>query len=75
MEAYFSTPSFSWQKIGPPLHYANPQFEQFYNVAMREYWLQSGVNSWLKAVSKSAYIVLISVFFISGRSLWSACSR
>jgi hypothetical protein len=60
---YFSTPSFSWQKMGPPLHYANPQFEQFYNVAMRQYWLQSGVNSWSKAVSKAGYIVLISVFF------------
>ena len=49
--------------MGPPLHYANPQFEQFYNVAMRQYWLQSGVNSWSKAVSKAGYIVLISVFF------------
>ena len=62
-KTYFSTPSFSWQKLGPPLHYANPQFDQFYNVAMRQYWLQSGVNSWSKAVIKAGYIVLISVFF------------
>jgi hypothetical protein len=62
-KTYFSTPSFSWQKMGLPLQYANPQFEQFYNVGMRQYWLQSGVNSWSKAVSKAGYIVLISVFF------------
>src|SRR5271157_33280 len=62
-KTYFSTPTFSWQKMGPPLHYTNPQLEEFYNVAMRQYWLQSGVSSWSKGFSKAAYIVLISVFF------------
>jgi hypothetical protein len=28
---YFSTPSFLWQAAKPPLHYANPQFDKFYN--------------------------------------------
>ena len=62
-KTYFSTPTFSWQKMGPPRHYANPQFEEFYNGAMRQYWLQSRVSSWSKGVSKAAYILLISIFF------------
>ena len=62
-KTYFSTPTFSWQKMGPALHYANPQFEAFYNGAMRQYWLQNGVSSWAKGISKAAYIVMISGFF------------
>jgi hypothetical protein len=30
--AYFNYPIFSWEKAPPPLHYANPQFETFFNV-------------------------------------------
>ncbi len=62
-KTYFSTPTFSWQKMGPALHYSNPQLEEFYNVAMRQYWLQNGVSSWSKGISKAAYVVLIAVFF------------
>jgi len=29
---YFSDPVFAWQKPNPPLHYANQQFEVFFNV-------------------------------------------
>ena len=28
---YFHYPMFAWQKAPPPLHYANPQFEAFFN--------------------------------------------
>ena len=34
---YFSTPTFIWQKSKPPLHYANPMFEAFYNGWVRDY--------------------------------------
>ena len=29
--AYFAYPLFAWQKMPPPLHYLNPQFEAFFN--------------------------------------------
>jgi hypothetical protein len=29
--AYFAYPLFAWQKMPPPLHYSNPQFEAFFN--------------------------------------------
>jgi hypothetical protein len=30
-QEYITTPVFLWQRARPPLHYANPQFEIFYN--------------------------------------------
>jgi hypothetical protein len=32
---YFNYPLFAWQKVQPPLHYANPQFEAFFNTWLR----------------------------------------
>jgi hypothetical protein len=28
---YFNYPVFAWQQVPPPLHYSNPQFEDFFN--------------------------------------------
>jgi len=67
---YQSLPTFSWQPMRPALHYANPQFESFYNGAMREAWVQNGVNSLPKAVRKTAYVLAVSLFFF----LWPALS-
>jgi hypothetical protein len=69
-KTYMSTPTFSWQKIRPPLHYANPQFEQFYNGAMRRTWLQSGVTSMPRGAWKAAYILAFTMFFF----LWPQLS-
>jgi hypothetical protein len=69
-KTYQSLPTFSWQTIRPALHYANPQFEAFYNGAMHEAWSQNGVNSLPKAVRKAAYVLVVSIFFF----LWPALS-
>ena len=69
-KTYMSTPTFSWQKERPPLHYANPQFEQFYNGAMRRAWSQGGVTSPSKGLEKVAYILALSMFFF----LWPQLS-
>jgi len=34
-------PVFLWDPLRPPLHYSNPQFEQFYNVRERKLYLSS----------------------------------
>ena len=34
-QQYFNYPAFAWQAPRPPLHYANPQFETFFNVWQR----------------------------------------
>jgi hypothetical protein len=39
---YHSTPLFLWEHAKPPLHYRNPQFEDFYNGWARENY----ANSW-----------------------------
>jgi hypothetical protein len=67
---YQSLPTFSWQKMRPALHYANPQLEAFYNGAMRDAWAQNGVNSLPRAARKLAYIFTLSMFFF----LWPQLS-
>ena len=32
---HFTSPPFMWQKSQPPLHFANPQFDAFYNIEQR----------------------------------------
>ena len=43
-------PVFLWQKLKPPLHYANPQFESFYNVRLRERF-PSSWRKWPRAAT------------------------
>ncbi len=69
-KTYMSTPTFSWQKERPPLHYANPQVEKFYNGAMQRAWSMSGVTDVSKGVHKAAYILTLSMFFF----LWPQLS-
>jgi hypothetical protein len=42
---YVTTPTLFWQKARPPLHYANPQFDAFYNGWVRQLWLEGQVDS------------------------------
>jgi hypothetical protein len=41
-QTYMSTPPFIWQKLRPPLHYQNLQFEAFYNGWNRTTWWVEG---------------------------------
>jgi len=36
LKAYYSTPLFIWEKLRPPMHYNNRQFEDFYNGWVRD---------------------------------------
>jgi hypothetical protein len=46
---YFNYPFFAWQKMRPPLHFSNPQFEMFFNVwhrtAFRLSWSDWGLRA------------------------------
>jgi hypothetical protein len=37
-QTYFSTPALVWQKLEPPMHYLNPQFDAAYNYTWRPIW-------------------------------------
>jgi hypothetical protein len=69
-KTYMSTPTFSWQKMRPSIHYSNPQFEQFYNGAMQRSWAMGGVTDVSKGVRKAAYLLTFSMFFF----LWPQLS-
>ena len=69
-KTYMAMPTFIWQKMRPAHHYANPQFEAFYNGNMRRAWVEDGVTSVSKGVRKAEYIVVVSLFFF----LWPQLS-
>jgi hypothetical protein len=48
---YFSTPSFVWQAAKAPIHYANPQFDEFYNHLVRQLWSEQRITGISSAVS------------------------
>ena len=60
---YFSTPSFSWQAAKPALHYANPQFDKFYNDWCRLLWSNQRVSGISSAVRVAFSIGGKSIFF------------
>lgn len=49
-QTYFSTPRLFWQKLRPPLHYQNPQFESFFNGWARTLWQQGAISNGPAAV-------------------------
>jgi hypothetical protein len=60
-----STPTLFWEKARPPLHYSNPQFEDFYNGWMHAQWIEGRVDSIRQAAkhiglsgTKVAYLFL-----------------
>ncbi|MGC2108190.1 MAG: hypothetical protein WA655_01650 [Candidatus Korobacteraceae bacterium] len=69
-KTYMAMPTFIWQKMRPAHHYANPQFEDFYNGNMRRAWMMGGVTSASKGARKAEYIVVVSLFFF----LWPQLS-
>jgi hypothetical protein len=42
---YYTSPSFLWQKLGPPMHYRNAQFEDYFNGWARNYYHRSGADA------------------------------
>jgi hypothetical protein len=64
-KTYVSTPTLFWQAPRPPMHYANPQFDAFYNGWMRTEWLEGRVDSAAHAVKHLALSVIkVSYFFL-----------
>ena len=51
-QTYLSTPSLVWQKLEPPRHYSNPQFESYYNDGFsRTAWREGRADSVKNAFS------------------------
>jgi hypothetical protein len=51
---YFNYPIFSWQRPRPPLHYANPQFEFFFNHWQRRAYPLTW-DGWRKRAAESSW--------------------
>jgi hypothetical protein len=58
---YSVAPAFLWQKIGPPAHYQNPQFESVYNGWARQYSIKNRVDS-VGSAAKHLVVVVMSKF-------------
>jgi hypothetical protein len=67
---YSRSPDFIWQRLEPPLHYRNEQFEYFYNGWVRSYWSENRIDSIGRAAKHAAMIVLKFVYFF----LWPELS-
>jgi len=59
--AYSVPPVFVWRMPGPPLHYQNPQFENFYNGWARTYTIKNRVHS-VGSAAKHAVVIVFSKF-------------
>jgi hypothetical protein len=73
---YYNFPIFAWQRIPPPLHYENPQFEAFFNV-WQKVQFQHTFAHWTKrsytALWEWWYVYLGSILaipFLSLPYLW-----
>jgi len=62
-QAYWSTPTLLWQKLRPPIHFSNPQFEAFYNGWARELWLQTSSGSVKAFVAHAASVAAKFAYF------------
>jgi hypothetical protein len=49
---YWSTPTFVWQKERPPMHFAQPQLDAFYNAQAHASWLQNRPDTLAKFWSR-----------------------
>jgi len=52
--AYLSTPHFSWQELGAPRHYGNPQFDDYYNGWARKMWQEGRLTPTLAGMTAAA---------------------
>ena len=51
MREYINYPVFVWQKAAPPLKYANPQFDSFFNIWVRDHYSPSWQLAWKACVT------------------------
>jgi hypothetical protein len=63
---YYSTPSFLWQAMNPPLHYRNAQFEAYFNGWARDYYHRSWAE--VGRVTKEKFEMFGNYFF--SRAEW-----
>jgi hypothetical protein len=62
-QTYFTVPTIFWENARAPLHYLNPQFEDFYNGWVRHLWLAERVDSISKAVTHMFWVSTKVVYF------------
>ena len=48
---YINYPVFVWQRVNPPLRYANPQFDRFFNIWVRNHYRPSLQLAWQACVA------------------------
>src|SRR6266849_5450112 len=60
---YWSTPTLLWEKLRPPIHFSNTQFEAFYNGWARELWLQTNSGGARSIVAHAVSVVAKFVYF------------
>src|SRR6202007_3193089 len=56
---YYNFPIFAWERVPPPLHYQNPQFEAYFNVWQRVHY-ERRCTHW----RKSTYPALLAWWHI-----------
>jgi hypothetical protein len=62
---YLSTPALVWEKLRPPIHYTNPEFDAFYNGWARRAWLEGRVDSVSSAARHIfSYVAKVAYFFV-----------
>ena len=62
-QQYLRAPNFIWERPGKLLHYANPQFESYYNRWLFEYWAKNRVNSFRGVLKHTGTIALKFTYF------------
>lgn len=60
---YVSTPTLLWQSVRPPIHFANPQFNAFYNGWMHNLWLQGQSDTLKHAARHISSVITKFVYF------------
>lgn len=65
-QTYSSTPNFVWQDLRPSLHYANAQFEDFYNSWMHSIYQQTRFDGWRSGLAHEyqAKLVAFQKYFL-----------
>jgi hypothetical protein len=65
---YSNTPHFIWQKLRPPLHYPNPQFERFYGGWERSFWVNRHYIGFSRLAERTGWELMKFTYFF----LWPA---
>jgi hypothetical protein len=66
LKTYYSTPLFIWEKLRPPMHYNNRQFDDFYNG-----WVRDNFHGSVRDILRVSWE---KVRAYPSAFLWSSCS-